>query len=126
MKPQKSFTCINCPSGCLLTVRELPGHRLLVEGNRCRTGAQYGKEEFLDPRRIITGTIRIHGGILPVLPVRTTAGVPRDRIRSIYASLRDITIEAPVHCGQVIIPGIGGTNADLVATRDLPGKFFKG
>ncbi len=126
MKPPKSFTCINCPSGCLLTVQELPHGRLHVEGNGCREGLHYGKEEFSDPRRIVTGTVKIHGGILPVLPVRTTAGVPRDRVRALYSSLRELTVKAPVHCGQVILKNVGKTKADLVATRDLPVKPDKG
>jgi CxxC motif-containing protein len=122
MKPLKRFTCINCPAGCLLTVKELPGGSLQVDGNSCREGLQYGKEEFSDPRRIVTGTIKIWGGILPVLPVRTTAGVPRDRVRALYSSLRSITAEAPVYCGQIILQNVGNTKADLVATRDLPVK----
>ena len=122
MKPPKRFTCINCPSGCLLTVQEMPDGHLDVEGNGCREGLHYGKEEFSDPRRIVTGTIKIRGGILPLLPVRTTAGVPRERVRTLYSSLRELTVEAPVHCGQVILKNVGNTKADLVATRDMPVK----
>jgi CxxC motif-containing protein len=122
MKTPQHFTCINCPSGCLLTVREMPSGHVHVEGYSCREGLHYGKEEFSDPRRIVTGTIKIRGGILPVLPVRTTAGVPRDRVRALYGSLRGITAKAPVRCGQIILKNVGNTKADLVATRDLPVK----
>lgn len=51
------LTCILCPKGCRLRVDENDGYKVI--GNACPRGADYGREEALDPKRTITSTVRI-------------------------------------------------------------------
>ena len=62
---EKKLTCICCPMGCQLQVTIRDGQVEKVEGNTCKRGAEYGKKEVTNPTRIVTTTVRVHGGSLP-------------------------------------------------------------
>lgn len=116
-KPAK-ITCINCPLGCSITVsRGKDG--FVPSGHECRHGAEYALQEYRDPRRILAGTVRAEGGFLPRLPVKTDAPIPRAAIEPAALALAQITVQAPVRCGDIIHADFAGTGVNLVATRDL-------
>ena len=62
----KELVCIVCPNGCRLRAYEEDGCR--VEGNACPRGEEYGKNELLYPVRVLTGTVRLHGGAIARCP----------------------------------------------------------
>ena len=71
MSEQKEFVCIRCPLGCNITV-ELDGANIKnIAGNTCPRGADYVTKELTDPRRIVTSLVRVQGGELPVVSVKT-------------------------------------------------------
>ncbi|NLZ52003.1 MAG: DUF1667 domain-containing protein [Thermoanaerobacteraceae bacterium] len=39
-----------------------------IHGNQCKRGIQYATDEFLNPKRISTTTVKIDGAHLPVVP----------------------------------------------------------
>ncbi len=43
---EKLITCIVCPNGCNVTVKEQEGGELLVEGFECKRGDKYARDEF--------------------------------------------------------------------------------
>ena len=55
----KEFICTVCPRGCRLKVDE---KKLTVTGNGCIRGIEYGKNEAVNPKRILTSTVSIEGG----------------------------------------------------------------
>ena len=63
----KNLICIVCPKGCHLCVDDENGYT--VTGNSCPRGAEYGKTELIDPRRIITSTVRITAKTARRVPV---------------------------------------------------------
>ena len=65
----KQLNCINCPMGCLLTVTLEDGKVTNVTGNTCPRGETYAHQELTDPQRMLTSTVSIEGGELPLLPV---------------------------------------------------------
>ena len=65
----KVMNCIMCPMGCEMTVTLENGKFVSVTGNTCPRGAKYAETEVTDPRRMLTTTVRIRGGLLPLLPV---------------------------------------------------------
>ena len=65
----KQLNCINCPMGCLLTVTLTDGAITDVTGNTCPRGETYAHQELTNPQRMLTSTVRISGGELPLLPV---------------------------------------------------------
>ncbi len=88
-----TVTCTLCPNGCQIRWTG-DGY----EGNRCPRGAKFAEEERTSPKRIVTSTVRLSDGRL--LPVRTDRAVPKESVRDIVRSLRELKIEAPVKCGQ--------------------------
>lgn len=115
----KQLNCINCPMGCLLTVTVKDGKVTSVTGNTCPRGEAYGQQELTNPQRMLTSTIRIAHGALPLLPVVSKATLPKGRIIDCANALRDVVVEAPVKAGDVVVPNILGLGVDIVASRDM-------
>ena len=104
---------------CELELTEENGEVLEVTGNECKVGERYAEEEFRDPRRVVTTTVLVRGGALPVLPVRTAEAIPKRLVMDAVKSLAEVVAKAPVTEGQVICPDILATGVDVVASRDL-------
>ena len=113
------ITCINCPIGCRMVVQESDqGEFLSVTGNSCSRGAQYARQECTLPLRMITAVIPAKDSTVP-LSVKTSKPVPKSMIMDIMNSLSDVIVNPPVEIGQVIVPDILNTGADIIATRSL-------
>jgi len=67
MKTHK-FTCIVCPLSCQVELSEENNENIMIQGNSCNLGETYVREEFNNPVRILTTTVRVESGILPVIP----------------------------------------------------------
>lgn len=117
----KEYICIVCPSSCRLTVCEENGE-VVVRGHGCKRGQQHGVNEYQNPVRMLTSTVAIAGGALPRLPVIGTGELPREKLRECLARVYAAQVEAPVACGQVIIPNICDTGVDIVASRAMKQK----
>ncbi len=119
MRKRHSFVCINCPLSCHLELMEEGGEVVEVTGNECEVGRRYAEEEFRDPRRTVTTTVRVREGVLPLLPVVSTRPIPKSLVREAVRVLSEVEVEAPVTDGQVIYRDILGTGADIIASRRL-------
>ncbi|MBR5961286.1 MAG: DUF1667 domain-containing protein [Clostridia bacterium] len=114
------ITCINCPVGCRMTVvLSDTGEFLSVTGNTCPRGAAYARQECTLPKRTITAVIPVEGSRIP-LSVKTSVPIPKDLIKDIMHELCLLHIQLPVHSGEIIIHHVLQTDADIVATRNLP------
>ena len=117
----KEITCINCPVGCRLNVTLTEtGEFVSVRGNGCPRGARYAEQECTLPTRIITAVIPVKGSTTP-LSVKTSAPVPKVSVPEIMKILGGLCVACPVAMGQVIVPDLLHTGADLIATRDVSG-----
>ena len=115
----RNLTCINCPMGCQLTV-EMEGTEVLsVTGNTCKRGDIYARKEVTHPTRIVTSTVRVEGGVIPVVSVKTASDVPKECIPAVMEAINKLHITAPVHIGDIVEADIAGTGADLVATKSV-------
>ncbi|MDO5141417.1 MAG: DUF1667 domain-containing protein [Eubacteriales bacterium] len=112
-----NIICITCPKGCHLSVDEQ--NDCAVTSNACPRGAEYGRNEVLHPVRVVTSTVRLEGGALPRLPVKTDRPLPKEKVFDCMRLLDGLTVTAPVKTGQVIAAHILGTDVDIVATRSL-------
>ena len=115
----KEIICIGCPLGCPLTVTVDTGKVTNVTGATCRTGKEYAEAECLDPTRTVTTTVSIKNAMYPLLSVRTSKPIPKEKIGECVQYLRRIQVEAPVTAGEVIVKDILQTGADLIATKSL-------
>jgi len=114
MSGLNEFTCVICPWGCHL---KADGEN--ISGYSCVRGLDYAKKEQTDPRRSISGTVRLNGGSQRVVPVKTSAPIPKHLLLEAAALLNTAAAYAPVKTGDVIIPDILGTGIDFVATRSI-------
>ena len=115
----KEFTCIRCPLGCNVVATLEDGKITKIEGNTCPRGAEYVTNELTDPRRIVTSLVKVTGGELPVVSVKTATDIPKGRIFDCLDALKSVTLSAPVHIGDVIVPDVCGTGVDVVATGNV-------
>jgi CxxC motif-containing protein len=113
------YLCIGCPLGCRLEVDARCGEVVEVRGHSCKRGIAFATQEHTDPRRFVTTTVRIDGGRLRRLPVKTEAAVPKGSVVALCRALHALTVEAPVTMGDVVLADALGTGVDVVATRDV-------
>ena len=111
--------CINCPLGCALTVTMEQGKVVKVEGNTCPKGKSYGEKEVTNPTRIVTSSVKVLGGNIPVVSVKTASDIPKEKIFDCIRALKGIQIPAPVHTGDIILADAAGTGVDVVATKTV-------
>lgn len=114
---RKELICIGCPLGCNLTVEMDGGQVVSVNGNTCKRGDDYARKELTDPRRIVTSTVPVAGGNLPVVSVKTASDIPKEKIRECLCALKGVTLTAPVQIGDVIVENVADTGVDVVATK---------
>lgn len=115
----KQLNCINCPLGCLLTVTITDGTITNVTGNTCPRGEKYAHQELTNPQRVLTSTVHILGGELPLLPVVSKTTLPKGKILACAAALRSVTVQAPIKTGDVIVSDILGLGVDIISSRDM-------
>lgn len=111
--------CTLCPIGCNLRVEHDGRTVVALEGNRCKRGAEHADREIFRPERIVTTTVCILNAHLPLLPVKTTRGVPKDLCLAVVKEASRLRVHAPVKAGDTIVSDILGTGVDLVATRSI-------
>ena len=115
---KRELICIGCPMGCPVTV-EMDGREIVsVSGNTCPRGDAYARKEVTNPTRIVTSTVKVEGGLVEMIPVKTKEDIPKDKIFDCMRALKGITVKAPVHIGDVILADAAGTGVDVVATRN--------
>lgn len=114
----KELICIVCPKGCHLKVDE--EHDYAVTGNSCPRGAEYGKKELVNPTRVITSTVKVEGGALKRVSVKTNSDIPKKDIFRAMALLDGVVLKAPVAIGDVVVKDLLGLGVDFVATKNVP------
>ena len=122
----REFTCILCPNGCRVELTyepaDLPEDTPVISsicGNLCPRGADYARQELIDPRRTIATSIFVEGGELPLASVRLTAPIPKDRIMDAMALIRRYKATAPVKAGTVVIRDLFGLGSDVIVTKTV-------
>ena len=111
----KELTCIVCPRGCRLTIDD----NLNVTGNSCPRGAQYAKDEMTNPQRRITSIVRVKNRENMMVSVKTSTSIPKGKIFEVMAEIEKVSVNAPVHIGDIVIKDVLGTGSDIVATKEI-------
>ena len=113
------LTCIGCPMGCPLVVEMENGAVSKVTGNTCPRGDAYGRKEVTNPTRIVTSTVRVEGGTLPVVSCKTRTDIPKGKIFDVARALKAVTVPAPVAIGQVLVDNVADTGVEIIATKNV-------
>lgn len=114
LQEEDTLFCLLCPKGCRLQF----GADGSLKGNGCAAGARFAEEERRAPRRMVTATVRLLGGAQPLLPVKTSVPVPKEKALEVARVCKRLKVQAPITRGTVLIPRVGGTAADLLAASD--------
>ena len=114
--------CIVCPRGCTISYDLVNGEAVNITGNTCPRGKTYCENEVKAPVRTITSTVRIEGAEHNMLPVITSAPIPKGKIFDVMAEIHGRKTQAPVKCGDIIIKDVCGTGIDVIASRTMEEK----
>ncbi len=115
---QKELTCISCPMGCRITVTLENGVVTKVEGNTCKRGEIYARQECVSPVRMVTAVAPVKGSPMPV-SVKTSRPIPKGKIKECMNAINHAKFSVPILLGDVLIKNVAGTDADIVATKDI-------
>jgi CxxC motif-containing protein len=69
--------------------------------------------------RSLTSTVKVKGGIMPLVSVRSDIPVPREKISEAVNALKKYELAAPVEFHQVVVNDILGTGANIIATKQV-------
>ena len=114
----RNLICIGCPLGCPVTVT-MDGDEINVTGNTCPRGADYARKEVLSPTRIVTSSIRVNGGTIARVSVKTKSDIPKSKIFEVMKEIQAVQVDAPVALGQVLIKDCAGTGVEIIATKTV-------
>jgi CxxC motif-containing protein len=113
------ITCIICPTGCPITITERPESPIEIAGATCKRGLEYAEQEYREPKRMLITTMRIDGGTLSVIPVRSNKELPKKRIFEAVQYVSRIALKAPIKMGTVVVPNLLSLGVDVIASRDI-------
>ena len=122
MIAERNITCIVCPIGCKILVKTDGTQFEIVEGNKCKRGIEYARSEALDPRRMLTTSVLVNDGEWPLVSVKSSKPVPKEKLFSVLKEVGGTAVKAPVKSGQTIIKNAADTGIDIVATKTVLAK----
>lgn len=78
---KREMVCVSCPMGCAITVELDDNNEVIsVTGNTCPRGDKYARQECTHPERMLTSTVKVEGGRLPVVPVKSASPIPKEML----------------------------------------------
>jgi CxxC motif-containing protein len=119
---EKKITCILCPIGCKILVKIKDGECRIIDGSKCKKGEEYAINEILNPKRILTTSILIENGVWPLVSVRSTDLIPKEKLFHVLKEIKKKKIQAPVKSGHIIIKNVAETGINIIATKSVKDK----
>jgi len=114
----KELICIVCPNGCAMTITG-EGKNIKVIGNKCPRGEKFAISEETNPTRTICSTVKTAFAQVPVLPVRVSAEIPKNRIFDVMCEINKVVVTKPIGRGDAIIPNVLGLGVNVIATSNI-------
>ncbi len=106
--------CICCPIGCRLSVKKENGE-IVVTGNTCPRGKEYGISEFTLPKRVLTTSVVFNDF---TLTMKTNIAIDKKLQNEALKQIKSI-YKKEYKIGDVVIKNILDTGADVVITGKL-------
>jgi len=117
---QRQFICVVCPVGCTIDATIEDGRLLQACGHDCKRGIAYVHEELTSPKRMLTTTVRVIRGSLPLVPVRSSEALPKELLLQVAARLQEVVLEAPVTEHEMVVEDVFGSGVDIITSREMP------
>lgn len=121
----REYTCVVCPNGCSLRIEVKDGEKpefIRVEGNICKRGETWARQEVENPMRTIASSVLVRGGVFPLASVRTDFPIPLQSIMPVMEEIRQKILDAPVQIGDLVIEGPANTDCRIIVTRSVQKK----
>jgi len=106
--------CICCPIGCNLTIEEKDGE-ILVSGNTCPRGKEYGKTEYTNPKRVLTTSL-VYNKV--TYTVKTETSIPKNLVNEAVKKIKKEEYR-PLKIGDTLIENILNTGVKVIITGVL-------
>jgi len=118
---KKKLTCIVCPLGCQMEVvyDDKAKKIISMEGNQCKKGQKFAENEIIDPRRILTTTIKINSKTIKRLPVRSNTPAPKDKILEMAREAKKIKVKSPVKMGDILAYNFLDSGVDIISSTTI-------
>ncbi len=110
----RELTCVECPMGCKISVSNIDD-KFEFSGYSCPRGKAYAENEVVDPKRVVTSTVKLSDGRL--LPVKTDKPVSKKDTFKVMEVINSITVSAPIKAGDVIKSDLYGAN--IISSRTV-------
>lgn len=111
--------CIMCPIGCALDIDKIDNN-VVVKGNTCKRGNDYGISEFTAPKRMVTSLVKLLNG--GVLACKTDKLIDKNKIFDVLNCLKDFYLDDVVPMGTVVIANAADSGANIIITSE-PNKI---
>ncbi len=113
------MVCVRCPVSCILDVKYTSAKLHQVRSDRCKHGKEYAAQELFEPVRILTSTVYVKNGHLPLVSIRTEKPIPKAKIFNIMKELLRVKAKAPLKIGDIIIKNVVNTGVNVIATKNI-------
>lgn len=110
---EKKMICICCPKGCHLLYKDG-----VISGFTCLRGKEYGLQEAVAPKRILTTTFKVDDKNIHVLPCKTSGSIPKEKLFEVENEVNKVSVPLPISIGQVIIKNVLNLGVDIIATKE--------
>lgn len=114
----REMTCIVCPNGCHLTI-EGEGENRKVSGNLCKRGEAFAAAELEHPVRTICSTVATVFPETPVIPVRVSAEIPKERIFDVMKEINQVQVTEKLGTGDAVIKNVLNLGVDVIVTSNI-------
>ena len=103
--------CICCPIGCNLTIKKENGE-IIVTGNTCPRGKEYGKTEYENPKRVLTTSVAYEN---ITYTLKSKLALPKELITKAVHLIKKQEFKK-LNPGDTFISNILNTGVDITVT----------
>lgn len=114
----KEIICVTCPAGCHITVTGDGKTISDITGYTCKRGIDYATNEYLQPKRSLTSLVKAEGYTCPVISVRSSQPIPKEKLFEAMEVIRKTTVQPPFVIGRVVIENIVDTGVDIILSNE--------
>lgn len=68
---------------------------------------------------MITSILPVENGDLPMVSCKTSKPIDKNKIFDIMNALKDVSVQAPIEIGDILVAHPAGSDADIIATRKI-------
>lgn len=115
----EELICIVCPNSCHLKVTFDENNKMSVSGNKCPRGEKFAIQEFTDPKRTFSTTVKTNFPQCPVVSVKLSGDIRKDMIFKMMDEINKIVLTKPYKCGDVVSKNILDQQVDIIVTSDI-------